>query len=252
MQGKIMKQVKSFAPLLIPPVLYTLGMGVANFCVHQLHHVNYGDSGYIRFALPFLTALAAVTVPLCLTQRQARRERDSGRILLFLLLFLPLAGMTLYYWASNGSLSAAFALPLATTLLVGIGEELMFRRFLFDGLLRRGQSFIAALLLSAFLFSLLHSVNVLAGLPFRQMLVQLGTTFLAGLFYALLYDYTKNIFLMIALHWLWDYLLLSGAVQAIPAFGIILPALNVVEILLIPVLLFLRRQAEKARQGGGV
>lgn len=156
--------------------------------------------------------------------------KEKGKYTLYFLLFLPQVAMALFFIFTHGSLNRAFLVPLAVTLCVGIGEEVMFRRILFHGLLKT-MDFKKALLLSSIIFSLLHSVNVLAGLPFSQMLMQLLMTFLAGLYFALMYYYTKNIYLLIIGHWLWDYiLLLGGAAQQIPVFGMIMSLMTFLQI----------------------
>ena len=246
-------QAKRFKPVWVFPLLYILGMGVSNLIVRQVYRANYVDAVYIRSVLPFLTALAVFSVICSLTVKRQRASESpkQGNVLLFLFLFLPLAGLTLYYWALRAQLSTAFFLPLAVALLVGVGEELMFRYILFGGLLRaQGQSFRNAVLFSAALFSLLHSVNILAGMPLQQMLIQMGTTFLAGLFFALMYDYTKSIFLMIVFHGLWDYLLISDAAQVIPSFGSIFLVLSILQILLIPVLVIRKHRLGAAEERG--
>lgn len=166
--------------------------------------------------------------------------KERGRLPLFLIMFLPLSAMTIYYMVKNGSMTYAFAAPAAATLLVGVAEETMFRRILYIRLLRlfRYQSFKKPLLISALLFSLLHAVNYFAGFPAQQVLMQLVTTFVAGLFYILMYDYTKNIYLMILMHFLWDYILLSGATKQIPVFGTAMGVLEVIQIIVLLALLY--------------
>jgi len=231
-------------------VAYILVMGLGNAIVHNFSHVSYGDTNYVRAMLPFLFLLAAGSLCCFLVRRKqlAPVSNERGRLPLFLLLFLPLVGMALFYVFTNGELSTAFLTPLVATLLVGFAEEMMFRRILYMGLLREpgGQSIKGALLVSSVVFSLLHSVNVLAGSPFSNVLVQLVTTFVAGLFYALMYDYTRNIGLLIASHFLWDYLLLGGAATKIPVFSVVITMLNVAQFIIVIVFLVKRWKQEKA------
>lgn len=158
---------------------------------------------------------------------------------MFLVIFLPLAALTLYYLLTNGSFTYAFMAPLATTLLVGAAEETMFRRILFIRLLGLFQErgFKKALLISAVCFSLLHAVNILGGAPVSQVLMQLAATFVAGLFYVLMFDYTRNIYLLIIMHFLWDYILFSGATKQIPVYAVLMGILQAAEIVIMLVLL---------------
>ena len=165
--------------------------------------------------------------------------KERGRLPLFLVIFLPLAALTLYYLLTNGNFTYAFIAPLAVTLLVGVAEETMFRRILFIRLLGLFQErgFKKALLISAVCFSLLHAVNILGGSPAPQVPMQLAATFVAGLFYVLMFDYTRNIYLLIIMHFLWDYILFSGATKQIPVYAVLMGILQAAEIVIMLVLL---------------
>lgn len=236
-----MNRKKEILTIILWPLLYTLGMGLSNYIVYHFYHIEYGGDGYINAMLPFLAALAAGTM-ICLFIQRERLTlpwKERGRLPLFLVIFLPLAALTLYYLLTNGSFTYAFIAPLAVTLLVGVAEETMFRRILFIRLLglfqERGVK--KALLISAVCFSLLHAVNILGGSPAPQVLMQLAATFVAGLFYVLMFDYTRNIYLLIIMHFLWDYILFSGATKQIPVYAVLMGILQAAEIVIMLVLL---------------
>ena len=236
-----MNRKKEILTIILWPLLYTLGMGLSNYIVYQFYHIEYGVDGYINAMLPFLAALAAGTM-ICLFIQRERLTlpwKERGRLPLFLVIFLPLAALTLYYLLTNGSVTYAFIAPLAVTLLVGVAEETMFRRILFIRLLGLFQErgFKKALLISAVCFSLLHAVNILGGSPAPQVLMQLAATFVAGLFYVLMFDYTRNIYLLIIMHFLWDYILFSGATKQIPVYAVLMGILQAAEIVIMLVLL---------------
>lgn len=112
----------------------------------------------------------------------------------------------------------------ATTLMVGLSEELMYRGVVLQAFaLRYGPA--KAVVLSAVLFALLHSVNVLGGLSVGGMVVQLGFTFLFGLYFGTLAIRIGNITPLIIVHALWDFLLISSSYfQVDPLFaGVALP-----------------------------
>lgn len=216
------------------PTLYIVAMGISNAVVFYGFKAEYGKPEYIKMMLPFLAVIAVATVMAFFTQKNQLKITWEGqkRYILFLVMFIPTLAMAIFYWVVNGSFESSFLVPLAVTLAVGIAEEMMFRRILFAGLLKE-TNFKQSLIISAIIFSLLHSVNILAGMPFQQMLIQLVMTFLAGLYYILMFHYTKNIYLMIASHWLWDYLLLGGAVLQFPLIGVALTVMNFLQILIV-------------------
>ena len=247
-----MNNKKEIFKVLLWPLLYTLGMGLSNYIVYHHYHVEYGGDGYVNAMLPFLVVLAAGTL-ICLFIQRKRLSlpwKDGGRLPLFLIIFLPLVAMTIYYLFTNGSFTYGFIAPLAVTLLVGVAEETMFRRILFIRLLGlfKERGFKKTLLISAVCFSLLHAVNLLAGLPGPQVLMQLAVTFVAGLFYVLMFEYTRNIYLLIIMHFLWDYILFSGATKQIPVYAVLMGILQAAEIVIMLVLLVKKWRQDAAAE----
>jgi hypothetical protein len=105
------------------------------------------------------------------------------------------------------------------TFLVGFSEELVFRGIILKGFLEKHGVFFS-MLMSAVLFSLLHSVNVFGGMPFIVMLVQLIMTFLLGMVFAPLAIKLNNITPLILFHFIWDMLLFSSPIIGSSATGI--------------------------------
>lgn len=99
----------------------------------------------------------------------------------------------------------------ATTFLVGFSEELMFRGVLLRAALTRLTA-APAMLLSAGAFSLLHTVNLLAGQSLTNTIHQLAFTFLVGFFLAPIALRIGNLWPLIIWHWLWNFALFSGEV----------------------------------------
>lgn len=228
------------------PAIYIAMMGISNFIVKHVLHATYGSSDYVAKMMPFLLVMVLATLGFLAIQRENLVVQWKGekRYKLILPMFVPLVIMAVTYWFTKGNLSSSFLTPLFVTLLVGIGEEVTFRRILVTDLMKK-MPFQEALLYSGLIFSSLHAVNVFAGMPVGQMLSQLVSTFVAGLCFTLLYLYTKNIYIMIIQHWLWDYVLLSGAVKSFPIFEPVMLALTLAEF----VLLFILYREAKAKNG---
>lgn len=240
-----MRNSKGSTFVLVCAVAYIAGMGLSNHIVYRYFNVAYSEAGYAKAMLPFI-ALLAVGSLACLHVGKRRLQpswEGSGKLPLFLVCFVPLAGMSLYYVAMHGALTEAFLIPLAMTALVGIAEETMFRRILYVGLRHayQGQETAKPLLIAAGLFSLLHAVNILAGQSVPQVLIQLVLTLIAGFCYILMYEYTQNVVLMMALHFLWDFILFSDATRAVPAFAVGMGALQLVQV--VSMMVLLRRRA---------
>jgi membrane protease YdiL (CAAX protease family) len=137
---------------------------------------------------------------------------SSPRWLLSLVLFLFLLSIVLGIGlAPWGDWSAGVVLLiLAGTLMVGFGEEIIFRGFLLVGA-RQRYSELGTLLLTCTLFGLIHGANFLngqaAGMTIRQVL---SAAFMGAAFY-LIRRFTGYLVVAMLVHGLLDFSILVGA-----------------------------------------
>ena len=94
------------------------------------------------------------------------------------------------------------------TLATAIYEELVFRGFVLLAikslLLRNSHKNLFTILISSAIFALLHSFNFVAGFS-PYIFLQIGYTFLLGCMLGTLYLYTKNIYLCIGIHAVFNF-----------------------------------------------
>jgi hypothetical protein len=94
-------------------------------------------------------------------------------------------------------------------LSVGAMEELFFRGLLVPLLQKkyspRRYGVLYAVILSAAIFSLMHLVNLFFGASAGDTALQLGYTFLLGCMFAVMFVKTKNIWLSVAVHTVFDF-----------------------------------------------
>lgn len=94
-------------------------------------------------------------------------------------------------------------------LLIGLSEELLFRGIIFyslsDYFKRKGRSCFLPVLLSSVIFALFHFINLFEGAGIFPVLQQVGYSFLIGAMLAVVLLKTKNIWLCILLHALFDF-----------------------------------------------
>lgn len=124
---------------------------------------------------------------------------------------------------------------------VGLGEELIYRKVVLSSLLQAASP-RRAIIISAAIFSALHVVNVLGGQTVLDTTRQLGSTFVAGLAYAVMYLYTRRIAWLVVAHAMWDYIGFSGALtpgSPLSALAAVVPLLEVIAMVVI-----LRRHKE--------
>lgn len=89
--------------------------------------------------------------------------------------------------------------------LVGFAEEVLTRGLLIVGPTKAGWSPLAAFLVSALLFSLLHSINALFGQSVQVTIVQMVMSLLAAAAFYVTRMSTGLLVVCIALHALWDF-----------------------------------------------
>lgn len=98
---------------------------------------------------------------------------------------------------------------LLTCLATGFAEEIIFRgiglQFLLQRLPQTLKGTILAVLLSSLVFGLMHLFNIFGGSGVGNTLLQVGYSFLMGAMWAVLYLKTKNIWLVMILHGLYNF-----------------------------------------------
>lgn len=108
----------------------------------------------------------------------------------------------------DGTNATTVLIVLATTLLVGIGEETAFRGLVLNSLASR-MPVVGAVGLSGALFGLLHAVNVIIA-PVESTLVQIVVTTMLGITLGFVYVASGgNLVLVIVSHWLYDFSLIA-------------------------------------------
>jgi uncharacterized protein len=196
--------------------LYTAIMGVGMFYMKTVMGITYGQPEMMNlfwFILIILNLLNVFWVTRYFGWRAIGFRPLHRQQLLW---FLPSIVVLIAMWVvclsgfRQTSLSAAqwqlFAVAGFTTLLVGLGEEIMYRGIGLHAFLTTGRV-RWAMLVSAIAFSLLHAVNVFGGVPLLGVPMQLIMTFLFGFLFAPLMLKFNNIVPLIIFHWLWDFVL---------------------------------------------
>lgn len=92
------------------------------------------------------------------------------------------------------------ALWIVIGLLIGFAEEVLTRGFVVNIMRKAGHSEVAVALVSAGVFALLHSVNLLNGQALGPTLLQLGYTFMFGILMYLALRVTGNLIWPVLLH----------------------------------------------------
>ena len=197
-------------------VLYTVIMGIGMFYMKTFLGITYGQPEMMNLFWFILIILNVINVFWVIRyfgwQAIGFRPLDRKQLLWFLPTIIVLIAMWVVCLTglSKTSLSAAqwqlFAVAGFTTLLVGLGEEIMYRGIVLHAFLTTSRV-RWAMLVSAITFALLHAVNVFGGVPLLAVPMQLVLTFLWGFLFAPLMLKLNNILPLIIVHWLWDFVL---------------------------------------------
>lgn len=147
------------------------------------------------------------------------RERWIGLITgVFLSCFIAtiLWLLQLVQWFTDKVDAAGLGIALGLMFIVAIGEELVFRGYLLGNMMQ-SSSKEAALVFSALVFAILHSLNP------NFNLTAFINIFLAGLLLGINYIFTRNLWFGILLHFSWNFF--QGSVLGFPVSGLQLSSL---------------------------
>lgn len=200
-------------------VLFILVQGVTFAVTWFGFGYRYGSAQEARLSV-LSEAILALMVLVYIRRYASWREAGYGefswrRLLWIAPLLLPAVLYAVYFLGKIASAgpSAQQLLGLAAvgvmTLLVGFAEETTFRGILLRGELAAGRNVFVAMIVSAVGFSLLHSVNVLGGLPASEVASQMFSTLMVGLCFAPLALLVGNLIPLVIWHFLWDFITLA-------------------------------------------
>ena len=185
-------------------LFYTIGMGVIWLLTRSDDTDGYPS---MRSLLLPLAVLGLLTITLAWWGRTPLQRSSKvgvfGLLGLAIIVLPLLDGVLAAPWSALGwGTLGAIALG---TLLVGIGEEVAFRGLILNALLPRF-TVVGAVIGSAVLFGLLHSVNVLIVSPASTVAIQVVLTTIFGIAAGWVYVLTGgNLTLLIIIHWLYDF-----------------------------------------------
>lgn len=207
---------KTLRPAVAAALIYIAIMALGMFTTGHVFGIEYGDPPMVNVLVFFEVALSLFALAV------ARRlfggwhcgfgPVDWSGIGWLVPNFLVIAALFVVAFASGtAALSGLALLVILTTMLVGFSEELMFRGVALKGALSE-MGTGKAILISAALFSLLHSVNMLAFVPLDGMLQQMGLTFIFGLAMACFALRVNSLVPVIIFHALWDMVQFLGGI----------------------------------------
>jgi uncharacterized protein len=218
----------SYAALFI--VIYIsilLGMGIV---FAMLDGVAFLDNQYFLVVFPSLVSIVLVllisrswnnwnSADLGFKNNQQVKLFGYGFILAVALLFI---GTLILYLAgsiklhSSGTYLSNIIAPLLVFMIVAIGEEMIFRGYVLNNLLYSFDKRLA-LIFSAILFALFHSMNP------SVSWISILNIFTGGILLGAIYLHRKNIWMPIGFHFAWNFV--QGPILGFPVSGLKFPSL---------------------------
>ena len=185
-------------------------MAAAMIVLTHVFKLNYEEPEMVKVLIYFEIILTLYSVYIYRRFFKGTAFRKM-KITPEMVIFTICIGAAFFMYLAPGSFSEnrfMILLTAATTLLVGISEELMFRGVVLSGFLEKHGK-MQSVLYSALLFSLLHSVNMLGGLSSEKVCIQLLMTFVYGILTGCFRIKTGNIFPFMIFHFVWDLMTVS-------------------------------------------
>lgn len=200
-------------PLSIGIIIYLVYLAIF-YATWSINGVDYSsiskneDTLRLWYALPTLIASLSTVIIISLlgwwrkVLFDAKKQPFSWTIILPI--FMALIVLTNFSNTDTQNLTLGLIIwGLLGGIGVGFGEEVITRGSLLVGL-RSKYSEGKVWLYSTILFSLLHAPNVIFGLDFNNMLIQLVLTFIMGTAFYAIRRICGNLIIPILLHGLWD------------------------------------------------
>ena len=201
-----MKPTNSIA--VIAAALTTLGLGIGMYFVSKSPYL-YGEPemAYVLWWVQILLVVIALIFTFkYFTWKSVGFDKLNKKHLWWLVPYLIFVFLMVGFAFDAYLIDPNLVLLLLfVTFLVGFGEELMYRGVVLRTFINN-MSPRKAIFYSAILFSLLHSVNIIAG---SAIVSQLIFTFTFGLFAGGLMLLLRNMWPLILVHWFHNFFLIS-------------------------------------------
>lgn len=191
---------------------YTFLMGIGMYLMYSIFNFQYATLGMINFFAFFLPLIILFTIVFCkknfIWSEIGFQKTEKKHLLWLLPTLLAIITILIFSFQDASSLSGsqwfAIAVGLFMAMLIGVGEEVVYRGAVLHSFIKNRPVWIG-MIISAVLFSLVHAVNVFGGMSTPDMLGQLQGTLITGLLYAPIAILLRNIWPLIIIHGLWDF-----------------------------------------------
>ncbi len=198
-------------------IIFMIQQGMADFFANSISSIKYGEETLfeIIWAGLVLVVLLLFKNKYVFTQENESFSKSIKYILPELLISCVFFGYSIYKLATSTEPFALNPLTILNLLVfcffIGIVEEFLCRGWLFNEFLERfsdsKKSKMLCILLSSLVFGIMHYVNLGPTQGFIDTTFQVINAFVTGVFLTLVYYKTKNIWVCVFSHAVWDFCL---------------------------------------------
>lgn len=231
--------------------VYMIIMMVGMYTMKHIYHIDYSKPQMVLvlvYFMPFSMLSALIFYYKFFRGTAFKKIKINPWIIEFFIAGLILACLQMYFGNYQDKDMMLIWTIIATTFMVGIGEEMLFRGIVFNAF-REKRGVYMAILISASIFGVLHITNLLGGASLWHTLAQVFSAGISGIVFAWVFYKTQNIIPTMMYHWVWDMFLILGLYIPVSQTQYVLMIQNIFEqvagIVLIVVCIRVIRSAKK-------
>ncbi len=202
---------------MLAAVLYLTIMTIGMFMLSNVYHIKYGNPKMMEVLIynVFFAVLSSIIIYILYFRGTAFKKPKLNFWILELGIFSMLVlAAQVFLGNYNGADMKLIWTIVATTIMVGIGEEMLFRGLIFTAFKEKHGVFIG-ILVSSFVFGFLHITNLAGGAELGATLFQMLNAGLSGVISAWIFYKTKNLIPSMIFHGIWDMMGLVGTVVTV-------------------------------------
>ncbi len=199
--------------------LYLTIMTIGMFILSNVHHIKYGNPAMMEVLIYFVffAVLTSIIIYFLFFRGTAFKKIKYNLWILEFGIFAVLVLLAQVFLGDYKSANMKLIWTVvATTIMVGIGEEFLFRGLIFTAFREKHGVFIG-ILVSSFVFGFLHITNLAGGAEIGSTLFQMVNAGLSGVVSAWVFYKTENLIPAIIYHGIWDMMGLLGTIVTVDA-----------------------------------
>ncbi len=198
-------------------VLYLSIMTTGMLILKNVYHINYGAPKMMEVLIYFVFFAVLTSVIIYFKDFRGtafKKVKWNWWLLEFGLFTVAVLAAQVFLGNYKNADMTLIWTVVATTVIVGIGEEMLFRGLIYTAYKEKHGVFVG-ILVSSFVFGFLHITNLAGGAELGATLFQMLNAGLSGVVSAWVFYKTENLVPTIIYHGIWDMMGLVGTIVTV-------------------------------------